>query len=289
MDTRFGWRNIGKVFILLGSIVISVYSILGDAFNLPVLPDELNVWVLPIGIMLFLIVILWHFMDLQLALTDRRPNIILEQDPIPYDVLAGKQQDTIFSPTSAFNFVSISFSNRPKTRTNQNHAQKLRAEITFLDENNKPLFDTIQGRWSQMEHAPKVSKSQIEEIESITLPNNGGARSVDLLIKYPEDEFCFAYNNTAYNYQFFTNPNLQIKKKRFFVRLVLMAEYMINKTWEFEVITNGIGDTFKIRKKGSTKWLKTENSQATKTLESQVKKVQKKKSSPKKTSSKKRL
>jgi len=156
----------------------------------------------------------------------------------------------------------IGFSNNPKDRTDKNSPEKVRAEITFYDENNQKIFGAIQGRWGQTDQPTHIRREETRKIESIDFPNHGAVRYVDLFMKYPEDDYCYGYNNESYDFANYQNPAFVIPLKRFFVVVKLFGAYLPDKEWTFEAETNGRGDTFKIRKIGD-KWQKKENSVST--------------------------
>jgi len=178
---------------------------------------------------------------------------------------------------------SAPFANNPKFPNLHNDIEKARAEITYLDENKTPLFKPITGRWGGLQPS-EIAGSDKRILESTDFPNTGAVRWLDLLLKYPEDEYCYAYNNDSYSYarQFFQHPDYQISSKRFFIQVRLKGAHIPDDIWELEVITKGKGDTFQIRKTGE-KWQPKVKSQATK---NQQKPTGKKKSSPKRTPSK---
>jgi hypothetical protein len=164
---------------------------------------------------------------------------------------------------------AVVFANKPKHGTNKNHAKGVRAEITYLDKNHNILIGPIEGRWGQTDQPSEIKRSETLKIESVNFPNNGAKRTLDFLIKYPEDDYCYAFNNESYNYGYLVqNPSYEIKNKNFIVQIRILGSYIPNKIWEFEVITKGKDDTYKIRY--GEKWQKTEQSRATKQVDSET-------------------
>jgi hypothetical protein len=182
---------------------------------------------------------------------------------------------------------SIPFSNNPEFPNHFNNVQKVRAEIMYLDENKSPLLGPITGRWGGLQPS-EIIGSDRRILDDTDLPNTGAVRWLDLLMKYLEDEYCYAFSNDSYGKPFFQNPGFQITRKRFFIEIRLRGAFIPDDTWELEVATKGKGDTFQIRKTGE-RWQTESKSQAAKYPTPKTAKIEptkKRKSSPKKTSSK---
>ena len=193
------------------------------------------------------------------------PNIQLQDEISIRDVwMVWTISTEVTFPLSCM--ASAPFANNPKFPNQHNDVAKARAEITYLDENRKPLFKPITGRWGGLQPS-EIAGSDKRILESTDFPNTGSVRWLDLLLKYPEDEYCYAYNNDSYAYarQFFQHPEHQISRKRFFVQVRLKGAHIPDDIWELEVITKGKGDTFQIRKVGE-EWQPKVKSQATKNL-----------------------
>jgi len=190
------------------------------------------------------------------------------------------------------NLASALFVNKPRFPNQNNNAKNIRAEIDFLDENRTAVLVSIQGRWQGKEPS-EINSGDKTILESTNFPNNGAPRWLDLIMKYPEDEYCYAYSNDSYGQDYFQHPNHLIEAKRFFIHVRLLGEYMPGNLFEFEVETKGIGDTFQIRRNGE-EWKRDRNSQAKKIIPQEIKPIPrepieivivKKKSSQRKTSS----
>ena len=179
---------------------------------------------------------------------------------------------------------NIPFANIPKIRTPENDSYRVRAEITYLDENKKLLFSWIRGRWTDTKFLSELEHGKTHEIESIVFPNDGSIRWLEVLIKRPEDEFCYGFNNTSTREspKSWLYPDFKITKKRFFIQVELIGNFVNDNIWMFEVETKGKGDTFRIWREGE-KWQPETSSQATKKPRQ---KRQKKKPSPNRTSTK---
>lgn len=282
MDTKYGWRNVVQAIMTLVGTVVFAYSFAGDYFDLPNFGEEYKIYGIVFAILVFLSAILWHFMDLQAALGDRIPKIDIRKFPILDDVQMDMnitEQKGVFHITGISHMAHISFANNPKNRTDKNSPDNVRAEITFLDINRNPLF-TIDGRWSHTDQPSEIRRGQSTTIESTNFPNNGAPRTLDLLIKYPEDEYCYGYNNASYGAPYYLHPFYEIKEKMFLIQILLKGAYIPNSCmWEFEINTKGKGDLFSIKYRN--KWMKTRRSEAQKILSKKKLQVKKTKLSRK--------
>jgi hypothetical protein len=267
METKFGWENLRKALLmLLGVLFWAIPQAVGLTSNAP----TFGTWKVigtPLAVIFILAGILWHFMDLQSALADRKPNIDLAENPFEVGdismIMDIKELYNTFRVIGTSYLGQVVFSNNPKNRNDKNNADSVLAEITYLDENKNRLFPQIQGQWSIEGHI-NINSSE-KPVESIDFPNNGAKRKLALLIKYPEDEYCYGYNNDSYSHLYFQNPRFEIRCKRFFISVQLKGAFLsANRAWEFEVETKGKGDTFSIGRNG--KWAKREKSSAKKVI-----------------------
>ena len=262
MDTKYSKKSfVEALMIVLGVAYAGVLT----AFTLTTNPPNLGAWKdvgIPIAIILVVAGILLHFMDLQTALENKIPDIDVIDSPIVLNDITMRM--TIQDSGIAYNVVGVShmahivLSNNPKIRTDKNSPEKVRALITYLYTDKHPIAPSIQGRWSETYQPSQLASGQRMVIESVDFPNNGAERMLDILMKYPEDPYCYGYNNTSYDYPYYANPKLEIQQSRFFVKVELIGSYLPSRTWMFEVFTNGVGDTFSIRHKGN--WIKAETS-----------------------------
>jgi hypothetical protein len=210
------------------------------------------------------------------------PNIQIAGAPVLHDVNIGHVDAGKYVLSHICVIASISFDNKPKFPNQNNSAKNVRAEIDFLDEHKRILVSNMQGRWQGLQ-PNEINTSDRTVLESTNMPNNGAQRWLDLVMKYPEDQYCHGYNNASYGLDYFLNPSLLISQKRFFIHIRLRGEYVPDNVFELEVITRGVGDTFQMRY--SEEWLRIKDSKATKHPNRPMENPQKRKSSPKKTSS----
>lgn len=236
-----------------GEVLSAIITVISWLFDIQGIVPQLDWKIFTlVGFLLFICLITWHIVSLNNELNERIPNIDLIEDPIYInDVRMQSKYQTSTGSLSLLEAIScmahIAFSNNPKYCTDKNSPDKIRAEISFYNKNNKRILGPLQGRWVETDEPPEIRKGKKRILESIDFPNNGAIRSLDLFLKYPEDEYCYGYNNDSYNYVILQNPAFIIKEKHFFVVVQLKGAYLRTKTWKFEVKTKGINDTFQIR------------------------------------------
>lgn len=254
----------GEVISALITALSLVLDIFGVANNL-----DLRIIAL-IGFVIFFILVWINIVSQNNKLYEKTPKIELIENPIIIDdvVMQSSYEDKKSGEVAVLESIScmahVAFSNNPKHPTDQNSPDKVRAEITFYNKNNKKLLGPLQGRWVETDEPSQLRKGEKRKIESIDFPNNGADRVLDLFLKYPEELFCYGFNNDSYGHINLQNPNFSIKENQFFILVELKGAYLPAKKWKFEVKTKGMGDTFQIR--NGENWLKIENSQAKQTI-----------------------
>jgi hypothetical protein len=265
-DRPASWPQSAKELVTVVGFLVTAVSLGLNAFSIwPNVPWSV---VALLSFVAFCFLVWQRIAALTTELNDKIPNIDLCGEPSPHDVNMGNFRDLNghkeFFLQSISHMANVPFSNKPEHPTSSNSVERVRAEITYLGADRKPVFPPIEGRWGGTYQPSEISSGQARIIESVDFPNTGAIRCLDLLMKYPEDEFCYGYNNASYNApSLFLLPNYQIPTKRFFIQVRLFGAYIPKKVWEFEVTTQGKGDTFAIRH-GAT-WQRTDNSKATKT------------------------
>lgn len=266
---KLDWAELGREAGVMLSFLITAFSLasIGLSIN-PKIPWSL---IALISFVIFSFLTIQWIYKLDSELSNKKPNIQIDGELNPHDQIITKG-------IARIHIVNIPFANNPKLKTSKNNAYGVLAKITYLDENKEPLFKWIRGRWTDTKFTNELPHGESDKNAAVDFPNNGLVRWLEILVKYPEDEYCYGFNNTScIENDFWLYPDFQIMKKKFFIRVELLGNYL-NNIWEFEVLTKGKGDTFQIRY--GNKWYQAKSSQATKTL----KKTTKKKSSPKKTS-----
>lgn len=119
MDVKFGWQNAGKAVMTILGFAVFVYSTSRDYFDFPNFKGW-KTYGLLFAAALFIGAILRHFLDLQIALNDRMPNIDINGLPVLDDVRMDmniQEPKGIFHVTGVSHMSHIAFANSPKRRT----------------------------------------------------------------------------------------------------------------------------------------------------------------------------
>jgi hypothetical protein len=140
-------------------------------------------------------------------------------------------------------FCKVVFANNPKRRTSENTANNVSAKITFYDADEKLLIGPIYGRWSDSDE-PKTS-IDIPSLINANILSNGTPFKLDLFMKFPEDEFCYAYNNDSYFFENWRHVNYKLTAERFFIHIELIGERVEKDFW-FSVYNKDRGKQLQI-------------------------------------------
>lgn len=75
-------------------------------------------------------------------------------------------------------------------------AKDVRCYVSFFSRDKVWSFPQIKGRWRDADSPLSLSTFQLHTAdEAIDIPADGEPRELDVAMKYPEDAYCFAYNN----------------------------------------------------------------------------------------------
>ena len=90
--------------------------------------------------------------------------------------------------------VSIPISNNPSERTVKARALNTIASLEFLDSEGTLLFK-IQGQWNEK------PQNALPEARRMDFPATGEEHLLDILLKYPEDDYCYPLNHESSEYE----------------------------------------------------------------------------------------
>ncbi len=163
------------------------------------------------------------------------PNIQFVESEIIPNVGMRRTRPSQLSPSGKYSemeygiFFKAVFANNPKRRTAENTANNVSAKITFFDSNEHLLIGPIFGRWSDSDE-PKTS-IDIPKLINANILSNGTPRKLDLFMKFPEDEFCYAYNNDSYFFENWRNLNYKLIQENFSIHVELIGERVEKEFW----------------------------------------------------------
>ncbi len=126
-------------------------------------------------------------------------------------------------------FVKAVFANNPERRTSENAAKNVSAKITYYDSRGQLLIGPIYGRWSDSDE-PKTS-IDIQHLINANILSNGTPRRLDLFMKFPDEEFCYAYNNDSYFFENWRHINYKLVGNQFLIEVVLIGERVEKGYW----------------------------------------------------------
>ena len=216
-----------------------------------------------IGFVLFVFIVFVHLVSLNGKLDSRQPNIRLSGDEIEH-ILVGMRPAR--KEERAAQFVRAVFANNPKNPTDQNWGRNVRAVIRIRNTEDVvgllPTIDPrdIEGRWSQSAQPPTVNDGEQVELENMDFPSNGSVRYLDLLMKYREDNYAFAYNNSSYIFgeNYFRRPDYELRATRIEIEVELRGDWLRSRKFYFDVVVERNGD-IKQTKRRPTRWEKVKH------------------------------
>jgi hypothetical protein len=149
-------------------------------------------------------------------------------------------------------FAHVKFCNKPNIPTEQATAKDVIAEISFYNNAGEPIPpDNLLGRWGDKEQ-PKSYFEPIRELAKVDFEPNGLYHELDVAMKYPEDEDCYAFGNESYFSYGWKKPSFSLKGHSFKVKIRLVGVPMVDKTWWFTLHNEGTGKSMRIELAANT-------------------------------------
>jgi hypothetical protein len=120
-----------------------------------------------------------------------------------------------------FSCLALRVMNEPISPTPDSEARNVGIRLRFFDHQGNRLFSLNNGRWSDTAQPPHLQPNQTPiELTAVDICN-GRERVVDLVLRYPTDEHCFAVNNDSYGYNLLRNPAWQMASGEYGVEVTL--------------------------------------------------------------------
>lgn len=143
-------------------------------------------------------------------------------------------------------FFHALFNNDPEKSTPSAHARKVAAHIEFWTQEGERLFSMV-GRWA---YTPEVAQKGREVVEepTIDLSPNAVPKRLDLVLKYREDDACYAYNNEVplHGPSDWREPTRLLKSGSYLVIVRLRGEN-VDETFRLSLVNGGIGQLVELR------------------------------------------
>ena len=192
--------------LLTGSLWLVGVSTVPDDFPaiLRVLQEPIldwpSVWIVSFSSLL-MIVSAWPLLErwspIQRLLGTRKPRIFLEGYDVrqtPIHMQQGNQVIRVGTPYFAHAF----FANSPDDTTEESTARSVGARVTFWDKKRRDrLFPAMVARWSDTPEVSQVGGIRRNVHHQVDIEPNGIPRPIDIILKYPDEDVCYGYNNES--------------------------------------------------------------------------------------------
>ncbi len=149
--------------------------------------------------------------------------------------------------TNPISCLHAGFLNRPGKPTDKSEAHNITARISYFHrESDLPVLSQL-GRWgdSDQPSGQMLGRSSIELV-CAEFPI-GVTRELNLAIKYPEDEECYAFNNDSYGSPGLKKPNQKLSGDHFKLVVELNGPF-VKRSWWLEFENGGRGKGLKAGK-----------------------------------------
>jgi len=233
-----------KLLYAGGQVLTALWTAITFSLEVGGITSNINFRLLTfIGFFLFVIIVWANIVTLNNQLEDKKPKVDIyhnppEDNPFINDVFMKHERGTdIHTPSGSYlrtgktRMGHIRFSNNPKYPNEYNHALKVSAKLSFFDMDENLLITPFYGRWGDTDQPGGKTPSERVDLLSVDLLSNGIPKSVDLVMKYPDDKECFAYSNESYNYEDFRNPKFKIEKDKFLIKVELEGIRVSQTHW----------------------------------------------------------
>ena len=151
---------------------------------------------------LFVVFAFRHIISLESDLLSKTPKIVIAKYPYLEDIQMNSGKPIIISSKgdtvnrNVSRFLKIDFANNPVHNTENNHAKRLTAKLTYKDEKGKILIVPIYARWSLSD--PPKNRDDIKKLIYYELDSSGKIEPIDIAFKIELENVCYAYNNDCY-------------------------------------------------------------------------------------------
>lgn len=167
-------------------------------------------------------------MFLESDLLARVPKVVMIRGPYLENVqmdsgkpfIISAKGDTVHRDISRF--LKISFANMPRHNTENNHARRLTARLTYRDDKGKILVQPIYGRWSNSDQ-PKTTED-LKQLFFWELDSSGKPEPLDVAFKIDSEKHCYAYNSDCYFVPNLKKPEFQLTSNVIDVLVELRGE-----------------------------------------------------------------
>jgi len=236
---------------LLGAFAMIIYqaianaSIINPDFRLATLPTSENarliIWCL------IIILMAWEILKLRskiISFENNRPILKIYQLP-EFSVLRVPPRNKL-STTSANPIVArMKFYNQPVRMSDNSIAKKVAIQLTAYDINWKPIFNPLNGIWSNEDDVMDVLNLK-EGSKQVDFEPNGLPHELALIMKYREDQNCYVICNEIFAFGDLMYPHVEINREEFYLRIRLIPTNADAVEFYFLVKNHGIDAVFEM-------------------------------------------
>jgi hypothetical protein len=221
------------------NVVVAVISQLINAASLALAARDIAPsidWLLiaVVAEIIFFVTIVVYIWRLQRILTSKSPSIQLVRaythegkawSKKPY-AISPKGDTTIDYPAY---YVHAEFANSPKYGTELNHANGVRAKLTFYDAEGRVLIEPIDGRWASSDE-PKHPR-EIPSLVRVQIKSDGKPESLGFVFKPVGEAHWYVFSNDNYFFPNLRDDSLELTEQIVDVHIELTGERVHKDFW----------------------------------------------------------
>ena len=243
-------------------MISAIASASGYALNITGTTSVQFKWWPLICLVIFVLLLGWAFYDLNHQLQkirNARPSIKFKNTEFIRVKIATSKRGGIFPDISTSGyfvsedmvvdeilgepcFLHALFANDPEQGKGSD-AQNVCAEIEYYDKKRTNLImPALEGRWAHTSQPGTKDYNPIETSE-ITLPANGKPRPLDIVMKYDEDEECYAHSNDTPSKapSDFRDKDRMLGIGEYDLKVRIRGSNHVDETYWFRLINQGKG------------------------------------------------
>jgi len=185
--------------------------------------------------LMFAVLVWWHLVSLNDALTAKIPSVRLvgvfvtdsaTYSEMPLIIAPIGEERTLKKPTQ---FAHAQIANRPRQGTEQNHANNVVALLTYYDVTGRLLLGPIEGRWSGSD-APSTP-GDIQKLIRRQIRSDGLIENLDIASKAVGSKRWYAFNNQCYFFSGMVHDGYELLSDVVDVHIELRGERVRRDSW----------------------------------------------------------
>jgi hypothetical protein len=251
---KAGYSSI-RIFYWATEIFLLIVSTGSLYFDFRGILPQIDWRVIAAGALLFFAISAFrHIVLIESDLISKTPRVKMARDPYLDFVQVNSGKPIIISPRgdtigrNISRFVKFSFANTPKHNTENNHATRLTARLTYFDEKENMLLGPIYARWSNS--TPPKTRDDLKDVIYYQLDSSGKPEPIDIAFKIDSEGSCYAYNNEAYFASDLKVPEFEIKAAVVNVKIELRGE-RVNRNFKMQFRNDGVNTPIRITERTS--------------------------------------